>query len=182
MQLQERARAASAENFRVLELSPLTRKESGSLIQSLLKIENLPEKMHALILDRAEGNPFFLEELLRSLLDMGIVVVENGQAIATGAIEAMNVPETVQGVLMARIDRLDFEQKQTLQNASVIGRVFQQRVLERLWEDKVAMNGQLNDSLSELQRRGSSNQGNHPRNANTFLSTPSPTRWPTTAC
>lgn len=153
-QLRERARAASAENFRVLELSPLTRKESGSLIQSLLKIENLPEKMRALILDRAEGNPFFLEESLRSLLDMGTVVIENGRAIATGAIEAMNVPETVQGVVMARIDRLDLEKKQTLQNASVIGRVFQKRVLERLYENKVAMNGQLNDSLAELQRRG----------------------------
>lgn len=153
-QLRERARAASAENFRVLKLSPLTRKESGSLIQSLLKIENLPEKMRALVLDRAEGNPFFLEELLRSLLDMGIVVTEKGRAVATGAIEAMNVPETVQGVVMGRIDRLDLEKKQTLQNASVIGRVFQQRVLERLCENKVAMNGQLHDSLAELQRRG----------------------------
>jgi class 3 adenylate cyclase/predicted ATPase len=159
VQLQESARAANAENFRVLELLPLTRKESGALIQSLLKIENLPEKMRALILDRAEGNPFFLEELLRSLLDMGTVVIENGRAIATGAIEVMNVPETVEGVLAARIDRLDFEEKQTLQNASVIGRVFQQRVLERLYEDKVAMNGQLNDSLAELQRRGFIQQG-----------------------
>ena len=151
-QLQDRG--ASAENFRALELLPLTRKESGSLIQSLLKIENLPDKMRALILDRAEGNPFFLEELVRSLLDMGIVVVENGRASATGAIEAVNVPETVQGVLTARIDRLDLEKKHTLQNASVIGRVFQQRVLERLYENKVAINGQLNDSLAELQRRG----------------------------
>ena len=58
VQLQERARAASAENFRVLELSPLTRKESRSLIQSLLKIENLPEKMRALILDQ-RGEPVF---------------------------------------------------------------------------------------------------------------------------
>ena len=110
--------------------------------------------MRTLILDRAEGNPFFLEELVRSLLDMVIVVIENGRAAAAGAIEAMNVPETVQGVLMARIDRLDLEKKQTLQNASVIGRVFQQQVLERLYQNKVAMNSQLNDSLAELQRRG----------------------------
>src|SRR5262249_36819308 len=131
-----------------------TRKESGSLIRSLLKIENLPDKMSALILDRAEGNPFFLEELLRSLLDMGIVAIENGRAIAIGAIEAMNVPEPVQAVRMPRIDHCDFEKKQTLQNASVIGRVFQQGVLERLYEDKMPSNGQLNDSLAELQRRG----------------------------
>jgi predicted ATPase/class 3 adenylate cyclase len=154
VQLQENARAVGAENFRVLELSPLTRKESWSLMQTLLKIENMSEKMRRLILDRAEGNPFFLEELLCSLLDTGMVVIENGRAIATRAIEAMNVPETVQGVLTARIDRLDFEKKQTLQNASVIGRVFQQRVLECLYENKGVMNGELNDSLAELQRRG----------------------------
>ena len=117
-QLQERTRAAGVKSYRVLELSPLTREESRSLIQSLLKIENLPEKMRALILDRAEGNPFFLEELLRSLLESGTVVIENGHAIATGAIEAMNVPETVQSLLTARIDGLDTEKKQTLQNAS----------------------------------------------------------------
>src|SRR4030095_11289599 len=97
---------------------------------------------------------FFIEELVPPLLDMGIVVVEKRRAIATGAIEAVDVPETVQGVLTARIDRLDLEEKHTLQNASVIGRVFQQRVLERLYENKVAINGQLNDSLAELHGGG----------------------------
>jgi len=67
-------------NFRRIELSPLTRLESDSLVRQLLKIENLPEKMRDLILDRAEGNPFFLEELLRSLLDSGIVVMEKDRA------------------------------------------------------------------------------------------------------
>jgi class 3 adenylate cyclase len=152
-QLHKAAPSAGAENYRTLELSPLTREESGSLIQSLLKIENLPEKMRTLILDRAEGNPFFLEELLRSLLDAGTVVIEKDRVVATGAIEMLNVPETLQGVLMARIDRLTPENKQTLQNASVIGRVFQQRVLAHLYKNRAASNGQLDDSLAELQQR-----------------------------
>src|SRR5262249_29289034 len=79
--------------------------------------------------------------------------MEKKRAIASGALEVVNIPETVQGVLMARIDRLDAAKKQTLQNASVIGRVFQQRVLSYLCENNAASNGQLNNSLAELQRR-----------------------------
>jgi predicted ATPase len=65
-----------------IRLSPLTRDESGSLIQELLQIENLPARTRDVILGRAEGNPFFLEELLRALIDAGVVVMEGGRAIA----------------------------------------------------------------------------------------------------
>jgi len=139
-------------DFRRIELSPLTRLQSDSLVRQLLKIENLPEKMRDLILDRAEGNPFFLEELLRSLLDSGIVVMEKDRAIATRELQSVDVPDTLQGVLMARIDRLESEQKQTLQKASVIGRVFQQRVLAYLYDLKPDEQ-HLDRSLGELQRR-----------------------------
>jgi predicted ATPase/class 3 adenylate cyclase len=150
-QLQQRVRAACAEDSSTIKLSPLTRDQSGSLIQSLLKVENLPTKMRDLLLDRAEGNPFFLEELLRSLLDAGVVAIEQEGVVAIGSIESINVPETLQGVLMARIDRLTSEKKHVLQNAAVIGRVFQHKVLAYLSEDQP--NGRLDDSLIELQRR-----------------------------
>ena len=151
--LQQQDRENRAESYRVIELSPLTHEQSGSLIQSLLKIENLPEKMRALILDRAEGNPFFLEELLRSLLDAGIIVLERGRVLATDAIESANVPATLQGVLMARIDRLAAENKRALQKAAVIGRVFRQKVLARLYDANSSLHKRLNDSLAELRRR-----------------------------
>ena len=138
----------------VIELSPLTREESSSLVQSLLRIEGLPDRMRDLILDRAEGNPFFLEELIRSLLDAGILTLEQDRVVATRAIESVDVPETLQGVLMSRIDRLALEKKQALQNAAVIGRVFQQRVLANLYENKSNQRKQLDDSLAELQHRG----------------------------
>jgi len=74
--------------------------------------------MRELILNRAEGNPFFVEELLRSLIDAGAILLEGDQAAATREIDAMEIPETLQGVLAARIDRLPLDNKQTLQRAS----------------------------------------------------------------
>ena len=135
----------------LIRLSPLTREESGSLIGELLRIENLPEHTRELILNRAEGNPFFLEELLRALIDAGVVVMAAGRAVAAGEIESFEIPETVQGVLAARIDRLPTAQKQALQRASVVGRVFQQRVLAHLYEER--KRSQVVPLLGELQER-----------------------------
>ena len=135
----------------VIRLSPLTRDESGSLIQQLLKIEDFPARMRELILNRAEGNPFFVEELLRSLIDAGAIVLEGDRAAATREIDAMEIPETLQGVLAARIDRLPLDNKQTLQRASVIGRIFQRRVLAYIYKERA--NNRLEAALGELQRR-----------------------------
>ena len=135
----------------VIRLSPLTRDESGSLIQQLLKIENFPARMRELVLNRAEGTPFFVEELLRSLIDTGAIVLEGDRAAATREIEAMEIPETLQGVLAARIDRLPLDNKQTLQRASVIGRIFQRRVLAYIYRERA--NHRLEAALGELQRR-----------------------------
>jgi predicted ATPase len=108
--------------------------------------------MRDLILDRADGNPFFLEELIRSLLDAGILTTEQNRLVATREIKAVDVPETLQNTLMTRIDRLKRPNKFTLQRASVIGRIFQQRVLARLHDGET--NGtKLSESLGELQRR-----------------------------
>jgi class 3 adenylate cyclase/tetratricopeptide (TPR) repeat protein len=135
----------------VIRLSPLTRDESGSLIQQLLKIENFPARMRELILNRAEGNPFFVEELLRALIDAGAIVLEGDRAAATREIDAMEIPETLQGVLAARIDRLPLDNKQTLQRASVIGRIFQSRVLAYIYKERAS--NRLEAALGELQRR-----------------------------
>ena len=134
----------------LIRLSPLTREESGSLIGELLRIENLPEHTRELILNRAEGNPFFLEELLRALIDAGVVVMAAGRAVAAGEIESFEDPQP-QEVLAARIDRLPTAQKQALQRASVVGRVFQQRVLAHLYEER--KRSQVVPLLGELQER-----------------------------
>ncbi|MFQ5859147.1 MAG: tetratricopeptide repeat protein, partial [Anaerolineae bacterium] len=138
--------------YQVIELAPLTRDDSSRLVRGLLRIENLPAETRRVILDKAEGNPFFLEELLRSLIDAGLVILQGDQAVATRAVEEIHVPDTLQGVIAARIDRLPPQDKRTLQTASVIGRVFQYGVLARLLDPATA-NGRLNRSVDELRRR-----------------------------
>ncbi len=139
-------------NFCQIELTALSRAESGSLIQELLRIENLPDAMRNLILDRAEGNPFFLEELLRSLLDSGAVVFNEKGATTTRELSSIDIPDTLHGVLAARIDRLEREHKHALQTASVIGRIFQERVLSQLYKSSFVRE-RLALALAELQRR-----------------------------
>ena len=139
------------DGFQRIRLAPLTREQSGSLIDHLLNIENLPDEICDLILDRAEGNPFFIEELLRSLLDSGAVKLENGRVRATAAMDKSLVPETVEGVLTARMDRLSPDQKVSLQSAAVIGRNFEAKVLKKIVPDHVGSH--LPQHLGELRRR-----------------------------
>jgi tetratricopeptide (TPR) repeat protein len=147
-----RLQTERGERCRVLELLPLNQAESVQLAENLLKIENLPEAIRQLILSKSEGNPFFLEELLRSLIEADLVVMDAERVVATQAITQLEVPDTVQGVIAARIDRLPAEGKYTLQIASVIGRVFQQVVLGYLVRrDNATV--PLDATLSELQQR-----------------------------
>ncbi|MBA2622699.1 MAG: AAA family ATPase [Chthoniobacterales bacterium] len=140
-----------AEPGRRFALRPLSPGQSMTLIRELLQLEDLPENMRDIILERADGNPFFVEELLRSLIEAGVVVLTGGRARVTREITAVDLPETIQGVVTARIDRLAPEPKQTLQKASVLGRVFQERVLERLHEG--IAESRIMRSLVELERR-----------------------------
>ena len=135
-----------------IELGPLTDADSLRLVENLLKIENLPVATRQLILSKAEGNPFFLEELLRSLIDAGMVLVEGDRAVVTGAVERLQIPDTLQDVIAARIDRLPPGDKHTLQTAAVIGRVFQRPVLAYVLERERASEC-LDDCLDDLQRR-----------------------------
>ena len=101
-------------------------------MNNLLTVENLPSRTRQLILQKAEGNPFFLEEIMRTLVDRGAVRSENGRWRATSSIETITIPDTIHGVIMARIDRLDDELKDVLKAASVIGRAFLYRLLKEV--------------------------------------------------
>jgi len=132
-----------------LTLAPLDESQSRALVGNLLHIEDLPEKVRALILKKAEGNPFFVEEVIRSLLDSKLVVRENSHWRATREIEDIAVPDTLAGVITARLDRLGDDSKRVVQTASVIGREFQQDILSQVSEAPRAVDGALGD----LQRR-----------------------------
>jgi predicted ATPase len=135
----------------VIALEPLSRDHAKELVDGLIHVENIPAATRDLIMDRAQGNPLFLEELLRALIDAGHVVIEAGIAKATDTItslEAIDIPETIHGIIGARIDRLPAPNKTTLQDASVLGRSFEQRVLQQL----SAGHSTLDDELADLAR------------------------------
>jgi len=113
-----------------ITLGSLSDRDSRQLVANLLEIEALPERLRSLILKKAEGNPLFVEEVLRMLIDRGAIVRRNGGWVAGSEIETVEIPDNLQGLLLARIDRLPEEAKQTLRVASVIGRQFPVKVLE----------------------------------------------------
>ncbi|MBI4329012.1 MAG: AAA family ATPase, partial [Chloroflexi bacterium] len=135
--------------YTAVELEPLGEEESRSLVSSLLHIEDLPEKVRALILKKAEGNPFFVEEVIRSLLDARLVVRENSHWRATREIADIAVPDTLAGVINARLDRLDEATRRVAQTAAVIGREFPFDTLAQVAQESQS----LEDVLTELQRR-----------------------------
>jgi tetratricopeptide (TPR) repeat protein len=110
-------------------LEPLDAAEAQELLGNLLYIEDLPQSARALILNRAEGNPFFVEEVIRALIDSNYIVLENNHWRATREIVNVTIPDTLAGVLSARIDRLPENTKRVAQTASVIGRIFEHRAL-----------------------------------------------------
>jgi class 3 adenylate cyclase/tetratricopeptide (TPR) repeat protein len=128
--LVDRLQASLGSSFERIDLEPLDPSDSSQLLANLMHVEDLPAGVRAQILARSEGNPFYLEEVLRSLIDCGQVVREDGHWRATRDIIEAKIPETLAGVLSARIDRLPETTKRVAQTASVIGRVFMHRLLE----------------------------------------------------
>jgi tetratricopeptide (TPR) repeat protein len=119
-------------NATQISLARLTDTESEAVVRAVLRRAELPEKLVDEVRGKAEGNPFFLEELARSLLEH----------------PGVSVPDTIQGVLMARIDRLPDDHKRLLQTASVLGREFPLNLLAAVWEQT----GDLTSLLSDLKR------------------------------
>jgi class 3 adenylate cyclase len=113
-----------------LRLQPLTEGDSRTLVANLLEIESLPDTVRDAILKRSEGNPFFVEEVIRMLIERGAIVQHGERWIANETIHAVEIPETLHGLLLARIDQLPDAAKRSLRVASVIGRQFPVRVLE----------------------------------------------------
>ncbi|HEV8656588.1 MAG TPA: adenylate/guanylate cyclase domain-containing protein [Candidatus Limnocylindria bacterium] len=121
-----------------IRLDPLSLDDSRALVSNLLRIESLRPETRDLVLAKAEGNPFFVEEVIRMLIDRGAIVREGDRWIATERVDGIDIPDTLQGLLLARIDRLPQESKRTLRVASVIGRQFGVTILERLLEAKTS--------------------------------------------
>jgi tetratricopeptide (TPR) repeat protein len=131
-----------------LRLGPLAADDGERLTDNLLRVADLPEDIRRVILDRAEGNPFFLEEVVRTLIEQGVLRRDGERWVVAGAVSGSAVPPTVRGVLAARIDRLPAAAKTVLQHASVIGRYFEYDALRALSGDAA----ELDRALAHLLR------------------------------
>src|ERR687894_209580 len=125
----EKARSQLGAHYTEILLEPLDAEHSKELLGNLLYIEDLPESVRILILNKAEGNPFFVEEVIRTLIDSEYIVQENNHWRATREIVNVTIPDTLTGVLSARIDRLPESTKHVAQTAAVLGRIFAYRTL-----------------------------------------------------
>ncbi len=112
-----------------IELQPLDTAASGTMMREMLSVTELPRNLAELISNKAEGNPFFVEETIRALIERGALQRQGLSWVTTPLIETVTVPDTLQGLIMARIDRLPDETKEVVQHAAVIGRTFLYRVL-----------------------------------------------------
>ncbi len=117
-----------------IDLSPLTKRGTRELIDGLLsRLATVPDALRDLLAGSAEGNPYFVEELIGMLIDDGVIVTEEEPwRVVADKLLTVNVPGTLAGVIQARIDGLPATEKAALQQASVIGHVFWDEALQRL--------------------------------------------------
>ena len=140
----------SAEHQALMHLPPLDTAATEGIARAVFGAASIEPTLLARLHERTGGNPFFLEEVCEALREEGSVVVHGGTAVSSADADELHVPETVQGVLRTRIDRLDADARELLRVASVIGRVFTRGVLE----DVIAARVNLPRALERLKSSG----------------------------
>ena len=137
---------AHGPHYQWLGLETLNTGSSIRLARNVLGGLALDHELESKIVEKAEGNPFFIEEIVRELLDRGDLVKAGDRYVGTRPIDQLEIPNTVQGVLAARMDRLSDDLKRTMQVASVIGRDFAFQLLRSIME----LGDELGVHLTEL--------------------------------
>jgi len=141
-----------------LNLSPLSEADTRRLIAEILqKVPEIPEAVLGLIVEKAEGSPFYVEELVKVLIEGGVIIRGDEQwSVELNRLSALKVPPTLIGLLQARLDRLVPNVKETLQQASVVGRVFWKDIVEHMRNPEiqpVANEAPVNDRLNVLRTK-----------------------------
>jgi class 3 adenylate cyclase/tetratricopeptide (TPR) repeat protein len=129
-----------------LALGHLPPEESAAMAERVLQVATLPQQLQQLITTKAEGNPFYIEEVTKSLVEAGVLRKSNGSYSLEQPAERVRVPDTIQEVILSRIDRLERRAKEAIQLASVIGREFTVRLLNRIAD----VEAKLDDLLADL--------------------------------
>jgi class 3 adenylate cyclase/tetratricopeptide (TPR) repeat protein len=130
--------------YQEIRLQNLSLSETENMLESLLTAESIPSDLKRFVQDKAEGNPFYLEELINSLIESEALVRDNGSWKITGTITESAISPTIHGLISGRLDRVEKETKRILQEASVIGRVFLYDILKRITELDVRLDLGLN--------------------------------------
>jgi tetratricopeptide (TPR) repeat protein len=128
-------------------LSQLTTKSSAELVQAILDGAEVVSELKELILSRTGGNPLFMEEFTHGLIENGSIQRQDNQYVLNRNPSDVEIPDTIQGIISARMDRLEDNLKRTIQIASVIGRDFAFRILQLI----TGMREELNSYLLNLQ-------------------------------
>jgi class 3 adenylate cyclase/tetratricopeptide (TPR) repeat protein len=129
-----------------LALDHLAEEESAALVRGVLGTESLPPDLGHAVVAKAEGNPFFTEEVVHSLVDTGVLIRRDTGYVLTRALADVHIPDTIQEVILSRIDRLERPARGALVLASVIGREFTVRLLGRISD----LDAKLDDTLERL--------------------------------
>jgi tetratricopeptide (TPR) repeat protein len=139
---------AIGKSYQEIKLQDLSASDAQDMMESLLKSKTIPQELRKFIQERVEGNPFYLEEVINSLIESGTLIRDNGNWRLSRPINESDISPTVQGVISARLDRLEKEMKRILQEASVIGRAFLYEILAKITELK----GPLDHHLHRLEQ------------------------------
>ncbi len=129
--------------YRLITLGQLSKSASAELVAAILEGGQVMPELRELILNRAAGNPLFMEELTHSLLQNGSIQKEDDRFVLARDVSTDQVPDNIQGIIAARMDRLEANLKTTMQVAAVIGREFAFRILETITEMKEELKSRL---------------------------------------
>jgi class 3 adenylate cyclase/tetratricopeptide (TPR) repeat protein len=142
---------ASSPTMLFLSLEPLSPEHSRSLLAHLIDLGDLTDRMIDTILGRAQGIPFYIEEFVRMLVEKDILRLgeERWEVASSVALEALEVPTTLRGLMMARVDRLPQDLQHVLRNAAVIGLQFSAQLLEEV-EHRIRGTTSVEPSLDRL--------------------------------
>ncbi|VWC94152.1 ATP synthase subunit beta [Burkholderia aenigmatica] len=142
---------ARAAHGSTLRLEPLGPSDAQGLLAALLGEDRSLVPLKQLILEKTEGNPFFMEEVVRTLVEERSLLGEAGRYRIVETPATLHIPTTVQGVLAARIDRLPIEEKELLQALAVIGHEFSFNLIQRICGDEPARGDELRRLLAHLE-------------------------------
>jgi class 3 adenylate cyclase/tetratricopeptide (TPR) repeat protein len=118
--------------FTDIQLQSLSPSETQDMLTSLLMTDRIPKEVRRLVQEKAEGNPFYVEEMVNSLIESEILLRDGESWKLTGPIQDSIVSSTIHGIIGGRLDKLEMESKQVLQEASVIGRSFLFEILQKI--------------------------------------------------